>query len=63
MEKFINCMTTSPNTHGGKREGAGRPSQGIKRMTFCISEQAQAILATIDKKSEFINDLIIKATR
>ena len=48
--------------HGGARPNAGRKAHGGKRMMFRISEEAQAVLATIDKKNEFINDLIIKAT-
>ena len=63
MEKSINYTTTSHNTHGGKREGAGRKAHGGKRMMFRINEDAQAVLAMVDDKSRFINDLIIKATR
>ena len=55
-------MDIKKTTHGGKREGAGRKAHGGKRMMFRISDEAQAVLATIDKKSEFINDLIMKAT-
>lgn len=52
------------NSHGGKREGAGRKAHGGKRMMFRISEEAQSILDMVDDKSRFINDLIIKeATR
>lgn len=55
-------MKINKNTHGGARPNAGRKAHGGKRMMFRISEEAQAVLATIDKKNEFINDLIIKAT-
>ena len=51
------------NSHGGKREGAGRKAHGGKRMMFRISKEAQTILDMVDDKSRFINDLIIKATR
>lgn len=61
MEKSINYTTTSHNTHGGKREGAGRKAHGGKRMMFRISEEAQHILDMIDDKSRFINDLILSA--
>lgn len=50
-------------SHGGKRKGAGRKAHGGKRMMFRISDEAQAVLAMVDDKSRFINDLIIKATR
>jgi hypothetical protein len=63
MEKSINYTTTSHNTHGGKREGAGRKAHGGKRMMFRISDEAQAVLDMVDDKSRFINDLILKATR
>lgn len=56
-------MEIKSNTHGGKREGAGRKAHGGKRMMFRISDEAQAVLAMVDDKSRFINDLIIKATR
>jgi hypothetical protein len=56
-------MKIKPNTHGGKRERAGRKAHGGKRMMFRISEEAQTILEMVDDKSRFINDLIIKATR
>lgn len=63
MEKSINYTTTSHNTHGGARQGAGRKAHGGKRIMFRISEEAQAVLEMVDDKSRFINDLIIKATR
>lgn len=53
-------MEIKPNTHGGKREGAGRKARGGKRMMFRISEEAQTILEMIDDKSRFINNLIYK---
>jgi hypothetical protein len=49
------------NSHGGKREGAGRKAHGGKRMMFRISEEAQTILDMVDDKSRFINDLILSA--
>lgn len=60
MEKSTNYMTTSHNTHGGKREGAGRKAHGGKRMMFRISDEAQTILDMVDDKSRFINHLIYK---
>jgi hypothetical protein len=61
MEKSTNYTTTLHNTHGGKREGAGRKAHGGKRMMFRISEDAQAVLDMVDDKSRFINDLILSA--
>lgn len=46
--------------HGGARPNAGRKAHGGKRMMFRISDEAQAVLATIEEKNKFINQLIYK---
>jgi hypothetical protein len=46
---------------GGAREGAGRKPKGVKCCSFYLTEEAQEILATKEKKSEFINELIINS--
>ena len=32
-------MKSSTNTHGGPREGAGRPATGRKRQSFYITDE------------------------
>lgn len=53
-------MEDNKNTHGGKREGAGRKKTTEKRIMFGASAEVAEILEKLEgNKSEFINAAIL----
>ena len=52
-------MEEKQNTHGGKREGAGRPKTMAKTVSFCATQEVVEILSNLEgNKSKFICEAI-----
>lgn len=46
------------SNHGGKRAGAGRKRQYVRKVTFNANERTLVILAQQERQAEFINQAI-----
>ena len=46
------------SNHGGKRAGAGRKRQYVRKVTFNASKETLAILEQQERQAEYINQAI-----
>lgn len=63
MEENRKQKAEEKKNRGGKREGAGRKKTTCKRYGFNADEQITAILESVDNKTDFIYEAILKLAK